>query len=150
MAENPICLDYEMLAGGLSLLSDKARFPFIPHALATYAAACARSGRDNRLTAAVKGKRVKVFDQINLMFQLASAATTLDPEELLRRTDFDFRDISLTRLDSAFAEVRSIIFLNQQGFTNIRPIPAANRKGADISAVLNARIALRSGLNRSN
>jgi hypothetical protein len=142
MAENstPTPADALKLARGLSLLSNATRFPYIPDALLQYAKACVLSSRENRLTNAIRGERAVVFENINQMFRLASEATGLAPAELLASTDFDVHDMSFARLDAAFAELRSINFLYQQGFEQIRPRPAGRRKGADILAVLDRRL----------
>ena len=124
----------------LSMFSDAERYPFIPRRLPTYAEACILNGRSNRLTGAVECKNLKVFEAINRMFQLACEATGLKPDELLRKTDFHPRDMSSTRLDSAFAEIRAVNFLAEEGFTNLRLLPAGKKKRADILGTLNGKL----------
>ena len=122
------------------MLSDGVRFPFIPRSLSGYVDACISKGCNNRLTEAVTGNRLTVFENINRLFELACGITALNPDELLKRTDFEPSDMSPTRLDSAFAEIRTIIFLTKEGFTNIQPLSAGNKKRADIIGTLNGKL----------
>jgi len=118
----------------LSLFSDISRFPYIPKILSSYVETCVANKLSNRLVEAVLGERTKVFENINRMFQLASEATGLTPDELLRKTDFNSRDMSPTRLDSAFAEIRTVNYLKEQGFESIKLLKAGKQKKADILA----------------
>ena len=54
--------------------------------------------------------------------------------ELLHSTDFNYKDLDPTRITSAFAEIRGINFLKQEGFVRIRPIKASSEKSSDIVA----------------
>jgi len=118
----------------LSLFSDTSRYPYIPKALSSYIEGCVAKKLNNRLVNAVQGKKTKVFENVNRMFELASDATGLTPDELLRRTDFNDSDMSPTRLDSAFAEIRTINYLKEQGFVHINLLQAGKHKKADILA----------------
>ena len=75
-----------------------------------------------------------VIPAINSMFQTAARITGLDPEEILRRTDFHPNDVAPERVESAFAEVRTINFLDVEKFTDIEPLRAGQQKKADIFA----------------
>lgn len=118
----------------LSLFSDTSQFPYIPKSLSSYVETCVAKKLSNRLVEAVQGERTKVFKNINRTFQLASDATGLTPDELLRKTDFNERDMSPTRLDSAFAEIRTVNSLKEQGFEGIQLLKAGKQKKADILA----------------
>ncbi len=130
---------------GLALLSNTADFPNIPQALVKYASRCIKKGNTNRLT---KNRLIKAFARdpkstiqaMDRMFKEACEATCLTPDELLKATDFNYRDNDPTRLDAAFAEIRSINFLRQEGFSRIKPLKASKKKGSDI-------VAERCGLN---
>ena len=135
VAENGQINDYKNSHDGLLLFSDTSRFPYIPKQLPKYVEACISKGRTNRLCEAVKDHRIKVFENIDRAFQLASEATGLTPDKLLQKTDFNPRDMLSTRLDSAFAEIRTINFLKEEGFENIQLLNADERKRADISGV---------------
>ena len=118
----------------LSLFSDTSQFPYIPTILSSYVEKCVAKKLSNRLVEAVQGEGTKVFENINRMFQLASDATGLAPDDLLRKADFHERDMSPTRLDSAFAEIRTVNFLKEQGFESIQLLKAGKQKKADILA----------------
>jgi hypothetical protein len=127
----------------LSLFSDNSRFPFIPKTLPLYVITCVTKKHSNRLVEAVRAGKVKVFENINQIFELACKATGLSPDDLLRKTDFNVRDMSPTRLDSTFAEIRTINFLKERGFENIQPLKAGRQKKADILCTLhNAKFAV--------
>lgn len=68
------------------------------------------------------------------MFQLACDATGLSTDDLLAGADFNYRDMSPARLDSAFAEIRTINYLKEQGFESIQLLEAGKHKKADILA----------------
>lgn len=124
----------------ISTFSDTARFPFIPSTLSKYVETCISKGRSNRLTEAVIGEKINVFTSINRMFELACEATCLSSEELLKKTDFHSSDISSTRLDSAFAEIRTVNFLRKEGFKNIQLLCSGSKKRADIIGTLHGRL----------
>jgi hypothetical protein len=116
----------------ISTLSDKAQFPYIPSTLSKYVETCISKGRSNRLVEAVIGKKINVFTNINRMFELACETTCLSSDELLKKTDFHSSDIFSTRLDSAFAEIRTVNFLKKEGFRNIQLLDSRSKKRADI------------------
>lgn len=136
IGETEIKTDATINKHAVLLFSDTSRFPYIPKQLPSYVEACISNGRTNRLVQAVQGERTKVFENINRMFHLACDATGLNPDELLHKTDFNSRDMSPTRLDAAFAEIRTIYFLEEQGFKDIQLLKAGKRKKADILGTL--------------
>jgi hypothetical protein len=133
-------LDKLEVQQAISTFSDTTQFPFIPRTLLKYVETCISKGRSNRLTEAVIGKKINVFTSINRMFELACKATSLSSEELLKKTDFRSTDISPTRLDSAFAEIRTVYFLEKEGFKNIQLLSSGSKKRADIIGTLSGRI----------
>lgn len=120
--------------GAISLFSDFSQFPYIPKILSAYVEQCVANNLNNRLVDAVRGKRTRVFENIDRMFRLARDATGLTPDDLLRKTDFNSLDMSPTRLDSAFAEIRAVNYLKEQGFDDINLLKAGKKKKADILA----------------
>lgn len=132
--ETDITAETTISQDALSLFSDASQFPFIPKILSSYVERCVAKKLSNRLVEAVQGKRIKVFKGINQMFQLANDATGLTPDELLRKTDFNGHDMSPTRLDSSFAEIRTVNYLKEQGFEDINLLKAGKQKKADILA----------------
>lgn len=122
---------------GLVLLSNVTSHPSIPRALVKYTDMCIKKGITNRLTNAITEYPEATIKAIDTMFKIACAATDLNPDELFRATDFNYKDLDPTRLTSAFAEIRSINFLQQEGFRRIRPIKATTKKSSDIVAERN-------------
>jgi hypothetical protein len=70
------------------------------------------------------------------MFGEASLHTGLSPDELLRRTGFHVRDTDAVRVDTAFAELRTIGYLVDQGFEGIELLGPKDHQRADIRARL--------------
>ncbi len=119
----------------LKVFADRARFPDIPDNLVKYAKLCFQKEIHNRLTRALLEDAEEVTNAVALMFKRAAEITGLPPDDLLKRTDFDYRDRASTRIDSAFAEIRTINFLGQEGFVDVEPLQAKGKKRkADIIA----------------
>jgi len=119
---------------GVELLSDTNRFPNIPKDLVKHTRKCMKDGVANRLTRALPERPEATIKAIDTMFAKASQATGLSPDELLKATDFKYRDTHPTRITSAFAEIRSINFLQEEGFSTIRLLKAGSKRSADIVA----------------
>jgi hypothetical protein len=118
----------------LKVFADRERFPDIPDNLVKYAKRCFEKENHNRLTRALLGDAEEVTNGVALMFKRAAEITGLPPGDLLKRTDFDYRDTASTRIESAFAEIRAINFLCQEGFVDIEPLQAKRKRKADIIA----------------
>ena len=122
----------------LAMLGDTTSFPNIPRALVKHVEFCFRKGHQNRLTQMLRDQSPEVAERvaknIDQMLSQAAKATHLTPDELLRRTDFVFRDPDPVRLDAAFAEIRAVIFLDNEGFADIQLLKAGQQKRADIVA----------------
>lgn len=125
---------------GLTLLSNMKSYPNIPKSLIKYTERCIKKGIANRLTEAIIEDPESTINAIDGMFEKACLATGLNSDELFNATDFNYKDLDPTRITSAFAEIRSINFLKQEGFVRIRPIKASPDKSCDI-------VAYRDGLN---
>jgi len=125
---------------GLALLSNVTSYPSIPRSLINYTERCIKKGITNRFTEAIIENPELAIRAIDGMFEKACSATGLSPDELFNATDFNYKDLDPTRITSAFAEIRSINFLKQEGFVSIRPIKASSEKSSDI-------VADREGLN---
>lgn len=87
------------------------------------------------LLLAIKRKRIIFFKDTNNLFKKASNITGLSPADIFKRTDFHSNDIACGRIETAFAEARTIIFLDKMNFTNIIPLEAKkNEKCSDFIA----------------
>lgn len=82
--------------------------------------------------------RSKSKDTQNRILQLlknAGHACDLDVEDLLSGVDFDPNNPTEQKLESIISELRAIVFLNEVGFKDIRPLArCAERKKADLCA----------------
>lgn len=119
---------------GLAILSNSTAFSNIPQVLMKYTDRCIKKGVTNRLTKALAKDPNATTQSIARMFEKACEATGLTPDVLLKATDFNYRDTDPNRLTAAFAEIRSINFLQQEGFSRIRLFKASAKKGSDIAA----------------
>ena len=87
------------------------------------------------LLLAIERKRIIFFKETNNLFKKASNIAGLSPADIFKRTDFHSNDITSGRIEAAFAEVRTIIFLDKMNFTNIIPLKAKkNKKCSDFIA----------------
>ena len=79
-----------------------------------------------------------VMKDIDACFALASTITGLSPSELVKKSDFKINDFDSDRFDSMLAEIRTIVYLNNIGFEEIKPLKAPKGiKEADLLAELN-------------
>ncbi len=82
----------------------------------------------------------ETFRSINYLFKGACEITGLECEELLKKLDFKPRDMDPTRIESIFGELRTILFLKQQGFHDILPHQASRSSTSyDFSAKFGRR-----------
>lgn len=76
-----------------------------------------------------------IIQNISRLFTLSSNIVGLSPDELLLQLNFKVNDQDETRLGALFAELRSVNFLHEEGFSDIKIIKANRRgKSADFSA----------------
>ena len=76
----------------------------------------------------------KVYIDIQERLNKASKITNLPIPELLSRLDFKYNDKTVEALESFLAELRSIFWLNDFGFTNITPLGATKKPQPDFTA----------------
>lgn len=119
----------------LILLNDEVVYPNIPVDLVKHVEILLKIERKSRLLEALTAFPELTVSAINSMFELAALATGLNANELLRRTDFNPRDTDSIRIEAAFAEIRSINYLHDEGFKNIRIVRGSRSiRSADIIA----------------
>lgn len=124
----------------LRFLSDSTTYPCIPKTLIDYTRNCLAAGVTSRYIDILVSDTELTVGAINRMFEEASRITGLSPDELLRATDFHPNDLDPHRVEAAFAEVRTISFLDSEGFTDIQPLPASGAREADFLARNNRRL----------
>jgi hypothetical protein len=84
----------------------------------------------------IERKREMFFKNTNNLLKKASKITGLSPTDIFERTDFHSNDIARGRFETAFAELRTIIFLDKMNFTDIIPLKAnKNKKCSDFTAI---------------
>ena len=79
----------------------------------------------------------KTFEVLDRQFSACSKIVSLSPDDLLKKLDFQSKDLSPERIESLLGELRTIHFLDNNGFTNITPIRANSTKSPDFSAEKN-------------
>lgn len=109
--------------------ADPAAFSALPGPVR----ACLKAAGPGLRSAAKKDPAAFVKDLLNL---LASSAAALGcrAEEALFLTGFSCEDPTPGRLDAALAEVRAVLFLRAEGFSDIRALPRTTGKTADLRA----------------
>jgi len=122
-----------------NILKDELKkYPYIPKEMYDDIFHALKRGEPKYLVPLVsdKTRRTKFFKSTNNLFKKASEITELSPIDLFIRTDFHSNDISRSRIESAFAELRTIIFLYNMHFSDITPLKAKrNRKCSDFTAI---------------
>jgi hypothetical protein len=117
------------------------KFPDIPKDLCDYIINAAKKNEKEKLIPAISNKknRAIVLSRLNNQFKKASYITKVPPSILLKALDFHSKDTSLGRIDAVFAELRTILFLNNMKFKNIEPLKAnKNEQCTDFIAQKNS------------
>jgi hypothetical protein len=121
-------------SSALETFADNSRYPHIPQALVTHARLCITQSTESRLVDDLLIDAEKTSQAFDRLFDQASKITGLSPSDLLSATGFSPRDLDTARLESALAEIRTIIFLNAQSFQDILPLRAKHTRMADFVA----------------
>jgi hypothetical protein len=115
--------------------SYRSRFPNIPAKLFTYFDRLLKKPSENsQFHLAMNHHPERTFEVLDQRFSACSKIVSLSPDDLLKRLDFQLKDLSPERTESLLGELRTINFLDNNGFTNIAPIRANSTKSPDFSA----------------
>jgi len=114
----------------LKIKKELSKYQNIPRDLCDYIKhATRKDAQEHLLIAITKEKEQKIILQrTDNLFKKASEITRLSPLEILKALDFHSKDVSLGRIDAAFAELRTIIFLSNLNLYNIIPLKAEHKK----------------------
>ncbi len=113
----------------------KSQFPNIPHDIFLhYFLLSQRKIKNSSFVDAINDSPNNTWPAIDRMFNMASTATGKSSDQLIKLTGFNSIDLDPGRIDSAFAEIRTINYLNNQGFSNLQLIGASKTKNADLIA----------------
>jgi len=121
----------------LKIEKELCKYSNIPKSLCDYILeATKKDVQEHLLPVILKEKERKVvFKRTDNLFKRAYNITKSSPVELLKGLDFHSKDTSLGRIDAVFAELRTIIFLNELNLYDITPLQAKqNEKCADFIA----------------
>lgn len=112
-----------------------------PSLLLEYLESCEKRGSfNNELYIASKSNDWKeIADGINRLFLRACEITNQNPNQVLKNCDLGKNDTQRGRISSAFAEVRTINWLSERGFTRIRQLRSSLSRKADIVAQFNEK-----------
>lgn len=100
-------------------LRDKIQKSDLPKCVVKHLITCIDKGRCHRWHDVMDTTFDGVISSAKNIIDRACIATGRDKESLFRDTDFDPRDLDPDRLDSAFAELRGINYLSNNGFKDI-------------------------------
>lgn len=118
--------------------SYRSRFPNIPAILFTYFDNLLKIPAENsQFHLAMIHHPEQTFEALERQFYECSKIVSLSPDDLLKKLDFHPRDLSPERIESLLGELRTIHFVDNNGFTNITPIRANSTKSPDFSAERN-------------
>lgn len=98
----------------LKIEKELCKYSNIPKDICDYIVNAAEKDAKEHLLPVIleEKKRKVVLERIDNLFKEASNITKLSPVKLLKTLDFHFKDTSLVRIDAVFAELRTIIFIN--------------------------------------
>lgn len=114
------------------------RFQNIPTKLFTYFDhLLEKPSKNSQFHLAMNRHPEKTFELLNRQFLACSKIVSLSPDDLLKKLDFQSKDLSPERIESLLGELDTIHFLDKKGFTNITPIRAKPTKSPDFSAERN-------------
>ena len=123
------------LGESMQEIQDKFRSnKFIPEKLIEYYQNCISKEVDNSLTKSIARNPDSTIDKIGKMFETAIKATQIEADELFRLTGIKRNDLGEERIDSSFAEIRTINYLYNQGYRDIKIIDDKKRRFSDIIA----------------
>jgi hypothetical protein len=106
----------------------------IPSELVDFVRLCISEGVTNRLIEELLLDELATSDGLNEFFSRASHLSGLQPSQVLAATGFSSRDLDPSRIESAIAQLRAIFYMDREGFSRIRLIPAQGQKAADMVA----------------
>ncbi len=118
----------------LAVIGDSTHFPNIPRALVKHLGRLAAQGVECRILRQLLDNPEQTSGAIDSMFAAVIAATGLAGDELLHAADFHWHEQDPARIEAAFAEIRAVNFLHEQGFQDIALLPSRRRQRADIRA----------------
>ena len=115
--------------------SYRSRFPNIPAQLFTYFdRLLEKPSSESQFHTAMINHPEKTFEVLDYQFKSGSEIVSLSPDDLLKKLDFNRKDLSPERIESLLGELRTIHFLHNNGFTDIIPIRASSKRSPDFSA----------------
>lgn len=121
------------------LISEMRNYPNIPRQFREYIQNVAKSGVKERWIPALLGPDGEsILHDIDKRFSKASKILNLLPSQIAKALDLHPNDIAENRIDSFFAEMRTLSWLYTLGFENIRPLRATSEKQADFIAQYNS------------
>lgn len=118
--------------------SYRSRFPDIPAQLFTYLDhLLEKPSTGSQFHTAMINHPEKTFEVLDFQFKSGAEIVSLSPVDLLKKLDFNRKDLSPERIESLLGELRTIHFLHNNGFTDIVPIRATSKRSPDFSAKRN-------------
>ena len=118
--------------------SYRSRFPNIPAQLFTYLdRLLEKPSTGSQFHTAMINHPEKTFEVLDFQFKSGAEIVSLSPDDLLKKLDFNRKDLSPERIESLLGELRTIHFLHNNGFIDIVPIRATSKRSPDFSAKRN-------------
>ena len=109
-------------------------YPSIPASVALHARGIVRDGVSCSLLRSLVEEPAKTPAALNSFFQSAGAILGLTGEPLVRTADWHPKDLDLNRFDAMIAELRTVVWLSEEGFCDIRLLRSEGQKRADGTA----------------
>lgn len=112
----------------------ESTYRHIPRAVIQYMCEIAGSGVPCQVTTALRDHPSKTLRRLDRLFEQVGAILGETDDKLLAMTDWDPRDKEPTRFDAMLAELRTVRFLDEEGFHEIMLLPSRRAERADGTA----------------
>ena len=106
----------------------------IPQSVVQHAIEIVRSEMECSLLASLTEKPARTLRALDSLFRDAGAVVGLAGEKLVAAADWLPSDQDPNRFDAMIAELRTVVWLSGEGFSEIRLIGSRGKKGADATA----------------
>ena len=111
-----------------------ATYPHIPEAVLSHAREVVSRDLPCSLVRSLSEQSAGTLQALDSLFQKAGAILGLSSEQLVGAAEWNPADFDPNRFDAMDAELRTVVWLSQEGFANIRLLRSQGQKKADVTA----------------
>lgn len=120
-----------------TLKADFARYPSIPEELYQYIEKVILTDTQEKFLPTLSGKgKEQTLQRVERLFIDSRRILNCDKKQIIKGLDFHPNDVQRGRIDALLAELRTVSWLDSQGFHDIQLLESAGKKQADMLATL--------------